>query len=135
MRKLGGANAVTPRRSELAMSWEGVYRLVKKVPRGRVITYGDLARALKLPGGARAVGYALAACPRGRGVPWQRVVGAKGRLLISEPHASLQRQLLKTEGVVMLGRQVDMAACAWSPKYTRSKRKSSNRAKRGATRR
>jgi methylated-DNA-protein-cysteine methyltransferase-like protein len=97
------------------MSWETVYRLVKKIPRGRVATYGDLARALRLPGGARAAGYAMAACPRARGVPWQRVVGAGGRLLISEPHAGLQQRLLETEGVAMRGRRVDMAKCAWSP--------------------
>jgi methylated-DNA-protein-cysteine methyltransferase related protein len=110
------------------MSWEAVYRLVKKIPRGRATTYGDLARALKLPGGARSAGYAMAACPRGLGVPWQRVVGAGGRLLISEPHAGLQLQLLQSEGVVMRGRRVDMEKCAWSPTKkgsARRKRKSS----------
>ncbi len=114
------------------MSWEAVYRLVKKIPLGRVTTYGDLARALNLPGGARAAGYAMAACPSGRGVPWQRVVGAGGRLLISEPHASLQLKLLETEGVIMRGRRVDMAACAGSPvkkSLRRSKRKSSRATK------
>ncbi len=74
--------------------------LVKKIPRGRVTTYGELAKALRLPGGARAAGYAMAACPSGRGIPWHRVVGAGGRLLIPEPHASLQRRLLETEGIV-----------------------------------
>jgi methylated-DNA-protein-cysteine methyltransferase-like protein len=107
------------------MSWGTVYRLVKKIPRGRVTTYGDLARALRLPGGARAAGYAMAACPRSSGVPWQRVVGAGGRLLISEPLAGLQQRLLETEGVAMRGRRVDMVKCAWSPK-----RKSPGRRKR-----
>ena len=97
------------------MSWGTVYRLVKKIPRGRVTTYGDLARALRLPGGARAAGYAMAACPRASGVPWQRVVGAGGHLLISEPLAGLQQRLLETEGVAMRGHRVDMAKCAWSP--------------------
>ena len=40
------------------MSWDPVYRLVKQIPRGRVTTYGELAKALRLRGGARAVGYA-----------------------------------------------------------------------------
>jgi methylated-DNA-protein-cysteine methyltransferase-like protein len=97
------------------MSWEPVYRLVKRIPRGRVTTYGDLARALRAPGGARAVGYAMAACPNGRGIPWHRVVGAGGRLLIREPYASLQRRLLESEGTEIEGRRVDMKRCGWSP--------------------
>ncbi len=97
------------------MSWEAVYRLVKRIPRGRVTTYGDLARTLRLPGGARVVGYAMAACPSGRGIPWHRVVGAGGRLLIREPYASLQRRLLESEGIAIEGRRVDMKRYAWSP--------------------
>jgi len=97
------------------MSWEQVYRLVKKIPRGRVTTYGAVACALRLRGGARAAGYAMAACPSGRGIPWHRVVGAGGRLLMREPHASLQRRLLETEGVAIEGRAVDMKRYAWTP--------------------
>jgi methylated-DNA-protein-cysteine methyltransferase-like protein len=97
------------------MSWEPVYRVVKKIPRGRVTTYGEIARSLRLPGGARAAGYAMAACPSGQGIPWHRVVGAGGRLLIAEPHASLQRRLLETEGIDTSGRRIDMARYSWSP--------------------
>jgi methylated-DNA-protein-cysteine methyltransferase related protein len=105
------------------VSWEHVYRLVKQIPRGRVTTYGEIARALRLPGGARAAGYAMAACPSGRGIPWHRVVGAGGRLLIREPHAALQRRLLETEGVAMHGGRADMKQHAWSP----AKRRASSR--------
>ena len=97
------------------MSWEPVYRLVKKIPRGRVTTYGELARALRLRGGARAVGFALAATPRGRGIPWHRVIGAGGRIRVPEPHASLQRRLLESEGVAIEGDKVDLARYGWSP--------------------
>ena len=97
------------------MSWDRVYRLVKKIPRGRVLTYGQLARALKLPGGARTAGRAMFACPSQRGIPWQRVVGAEGRILIREPQASLQRKLLESEGTRFTGLRVDMAAHQWSP--------------------
>jgi len=97
------------------MSWERVYRVVKKIPRGRVTTYGELARALRLSGGARAVGYAMAACPAGRGIPWHRVVGAGGRLLIAEPHAALQRRLLETEGVALDGGKIDLQRFGWTP--------------------
>ena len=92
-----------------------MYRLVKRIPKGRVTTYGDLARKLQIPGGARVVGYAMASCPNGSGIPWHRVVGAGGKLLISEPHASLQRRLLETEGVVIDGRRIDMQHYSWSP--------------------
>jgi len=98
------------------MSWMRVYRLVKKIPRGRVMTYGQLARALKLPGGARAAGRAMAACPSGRGIPWHRVVGAGGRLLIREPYASLQRRLLESEGTRLVGMRVDLEKRGWLPR-------------------
>ena len=62
------------------MLWDPVYALVKKIPRGKVLTYGALAKATRLPGGARAAGRAMAASPRGRAIPWHRVVGAGGKL-------------------------------------------------------
>lgn len=101
------------------MSWDPVYRLVKQIPRGHVTTYGELARKLRFRGGARAIGYAMAACPSGRGIPWHRVVGAGGRLIIREPYGSLQRRLLETEGVMIDGSRIDMHAYAW----TRTKKK------------
>jgi methylated-DNA-protein-cysteine methyltransferase-like protein len=106
-------------RLRLEMPWETVYRLVKRIPRGRVTTYGELAKALRLPGGARAAGYAMAACPRGRAIPWQRVVGAGGRLLIREPMAGLQRRLLESEGIAVEGRTIDMKRHGWSPPKNR----------------
>jgi len=109
------------------MSWEPVYAVVKKIPRGRVTTYGAIAKAVRLPGGARAAGYAMAACPSGRGIPWHRVVGAGGRLLIREPYASLQRKLLASEGVAIDGRRIDMkryscTAAKQKPRPPRHKR-------------
>lgn len=97
------------------MSWDPVYRLIKKIPRGRVTTYGGLAKALRLPGGARAAGYAVAATPKGRGIPWHRVIGAGGRVRVPEPYASLQRRLLETEGVEFEDGTIDMEQFGWSP--------------------
>jgi methylated-DNA-protein-cysteine methyltransferase related protein len=97
------------------MSWEPVYRLVKKIPRGRVTTYGEVARALRLAGGARAVGYALAATPSGRGIPWHRVLGAGGKIRVPERYAALQRKLLETEGVLTGGVAIDLKRYGWSP--------------------
>ncbi len=113
------------------MSWQPVYGLVKKIPRGRVVTYGDIAKALRLRGGARAAGYAMASCPGEQGIPWHRVVGAGGRLLVSEPHASLQRRLLISEGVSIEGRTIDMHRF----RHSFSKKKAAARkSKRGKTR-
>jgi len=98
------------------MNWNRVYALVKKIPRGRVTTYGQLAKSLRLPGGARTAGHAMAASPSGQGVPWHRVVGAAGRLLIREPHASLQRKLLESEGLVLAEKRIlNFKKYKWSP--------------------
>jgi len=104
-------------------SWDPVYKLVKKIPRGRVTTYGALAKALRLRGGARAAGHAMAACPAGKSIPWHRVVGAGGRLLIREPHSSLQQRLLETEGIIINGKRVDMKKYEWSGANARAKSK------------
>jgi methylated-DNA-protein-cysteine methyltransferase related protein len=101
-------------------SWAPVYRFVKLIPRGRVITYGGLAKALSLRGGARSAGRAMAASPSGRGIPWHRVVGQGGKLLVREPYASLQRKLLESEGVQMTERRVNMKLHAWMPSKEKS---------------
>src|ERR1700756_172375 len=97
------------------MSWDIVYRLVKQIPRGRVLSYGALAKALRLPGGARSAGRAMAATPSGKGIPWHRVVGERGKILIREPYASLQRKLLESEGVAILESRVDLKRHLWKP--------------------
>jgi len=110
-------------------SWDPVYKLVKKIPRGHVTTYGALAKALRLRGGARAAGHAMAACPAGKSIPWHRVVGAGGRLLIREPHSSLQQRLLETEGIIIDGKRVDMKKYEWSGANAQAKSKRSARPK------
>ena len=97
------------------MSWAHVYRFVQRIPRGRVLTYGALAKALRLPGGARTAGRAMAATPSGKGIPWHRVLGARGKLLIREPYSSLQRKLLESEGVALIESRVDLRRHLWKP--------------------
>jgi methylated-DNA-protein-cysteine methyltransferase related protein len=97
------------------MSWDPVYQLVKKIPRGRVLSYGVLARALRLRGGARSAGRAMAATPSGKGIPWHRVVGERGKILIREPYASLQKKLLESEGINVVESRVDLTAHLWAP--------------------
>ena len=79
-----------------------VYRLVRRVPRGKVVTYGQVAAILGQPRGARAVGTALSALrpPLLTLVPWQRVINAAGRCSQRNGlDASVQRDLLEREGV------------------------------------
>ena len=97
------------------MSWEAVYRFVQRIPRGRVLTYGALAKSLRLPGGARTAGRAMAATPSGKGIPWHRVIGDRGRILIRGPHALLQRKLLESEGVTLVESRVDLKRHLWKP--------------------
>ena len=82
-----------------------IYAQVKRIPRGRVATYGQIARLAGLAGHARQVGYALAALSDDKTVPWQRVVNAKGEIsLRAESHDEIrQRSLLEREGVVFDG--------------------------------
>jgi methylated-DNA-protein-cysteine methyltransferase-like protein len=75
-----------------------VYALVRRIPPGRVTTYGAIARALGEPRGARTVGWALRACPDD--VPWHRVVNAQGKVSWRPPGGyHLQRARLQREGV------------------------------------
>jgi methylated-DNA-protein-cysteine methyltransferase related protein len=97
------------------MSWDPVYRLVKQIPRGRVTTYGALAKTLRLRGGARTAGRAMAATPSGKGIPWHRVVGDHGKLLIPEPYGSLQRKMLRSEGVEIVEFRVNLKKYLWTP--------------------
>src|ERR1700686_1277848 len=105
-------------------SWDPVYHLVKQIPRGRVLSYGALAKFLRLPGGARSAGRAMAATPSGKGIPWHRVLGEGGKILIREPFASLQKKLLESEGVSVLESRVDLKHYLWPPApKTKSKAK------------
>jgi len=113
--------------------FEKLYALVKRIPKGRVLTYGELAKAIRLPGGARAAGRAMAACPSGRGIPWHRVLGAGGRILIREGYAGAQRRLLQSEGTWVVEGRVNLAEHSW--KVARQKRKSSAKRSRRKLRR
>ena len=80
--------------------YDDVYEVVKRIPRGKVSTYGRIARLSPVPRGARGVGWALAGLgpERGREVPWWRVINAAGRIS-NEFNAVLQREMLEAEGV------------------------------------
>lgn len=94
-----------------------VYALVRRVPRGRVVTYGQVAALLGHPRAARAVGTALAHLPPtlARVVPWQRVVNAAGGISIRGDvvRPDLQRELLESEGIVFRGSRIDLGHYRW----------------------
>jgi methylated-DNA-protein-cysteine methyltransferase-like protein len=83
-------------------------RHVSRVPRGKVATYGDIAYAAGYPGAARQVAWALHA--ESAGLPWHRIVGAGGKILLAGEHGFEQRLHLQSEGVSFLGLKVNMAA-------------------------
>lgn len=82
-------------------------RQVRRVPRGKVATYGDIAYAAGYPGAARQVAWALHA--QSEGLPWHRIIGAGGTILLPGEHGFEQRMHLQAEGVTFLGLKVNMA--------------------------
>jgi len=80
---------------------------IRRVPKGKVSTYGAIARAAGFPGGARQVAKVL---HRGYRLPWQRVLGAGGEIKLRGDSAFEQRLRLEAEGVHFRGRRVDMKA-------------------------
>ena len=96
-----------------------VYAVVRRIPRGKVATYGQVAALAGLPRRARFVGYALHALPTGSVVPWHRVVNAAGKLslgAISPAGALEQRMRLEREGVRFAGGRVRLREFGWQPR-------------------
>ena len=93
---------------------QAVYRLVRQVPRGRVVTYGQLAGCLGAPRSARRVGQAMRRCPSA--LPWHRVVNASGGISARAPADGMltQRLLLQAESVRFVRGRVDLARHRWA---------------------
>jgi methylated-DNA-protein-cysteine methyltransferase related protein len=106
--------------------FEQIYRLVLRIPAGRVMTYGQIARLLDERYSPRLVGWAMHATPKDeRNIPWHRVINSRGatstgRLILHEP--DLQRLLLENEGVVFNDKAVcDLSVFQWSPVQRKTK--------------
>jgi methylated-DNA-protein-cysteine methyltransferase related protein len=85
-----------------------IEKAIRAIPRGKVSTYGSVARAAGFPGAARQVAAILR---NGFGLPWQRVLGAGGEIKLRGDSAMEQRFRLDAEGVRFSGRRVDMKQC------------------------
>lgn len=111
-----------------------VHALVRSIPRGRVMTYGQIATCLSNRLSPRAVGWAMHGCPRG--VPWQRVVNARGACStdrLPDMPDGMQRALLERERVVFRDNgTLDLSVYLWSPG---ERAQSSTTRKSGTTRR
>ncbi|HEX6106578.1 MAG TPA: methylated-DNA--[protein]-cysteine S-methyltransferase [Gemmatimonadales bacterium] len=98
------------------MSHQRIHAVVRKIPRGRVATYGQIAALAGIPGHARQVGYALHALPSDSTVPWHRVINARGEVSRRKvPGSELsQRMLLEREGIRFDARgRVDLRKAGW----------------------
>src|SRR6266404_2625142 len=101
--------------------FEKIYRLVLRIPPGRVMTYGQIARLLEERYSPRLVGWAMHATPHDeRNIPWHRVINSRGgvstgRVILAEPER--QRLMLEAEGVVFDARgHCDLSVYQWSPR-------------------
>ena len=106
--------------------YELVWTAVKRIPRGRVATYGQIAALAGMPKHARQAGYALAATPENKKIPWHRVINAQGKISLRLKHwdsgsDEFQRILLEAEGVIFdSGGRVDLKRFRWQPTRKRS---------------
>jgi methylated-DNA-protein-cysteine methyltransferase related protein len=94
-------------------------RVIASVPRGKVITYGQVAAAGGFPGAAR---LAVRALYDGDGLPWHRVVAAGGRIALPGPLGQEQRLRLRMEGVTFRGGRVCMELHNWTPRTSTRRR-------------
>ena len=108
-------------------AYQRIYRVVARIPRGRVATYGQVASLAGLSHAPRVAGYALHALPGGSPIPWHRVVAARGRLSLArlDPSSAVtQRLRLEGEGIAFDSRgRVILERSLWRPR-SRSPRSS-----------
>jgi len=92
-----------------------IWRTVVRIPEGKVASYGTIARLSGFPRQGRLAGYALHRIPGGMGIPWYRVINARGRISLPGRRGETQERLLKAEGIVFTRGRIDMEKFAWRP--------------------
>ncbi len=103
-------------RTKPARPFERVWSIVKRIPRGRVATYGQIAELIDRRLTPVGVGWAIRAAPPGS-IPWHRVVNGRGGISTDGEHPGLQRAMLEAEGVRFdADGCIDLARTAWRPR-------------------
>jgi len=89
---------------------KSVWQVVQDIPRGHVLTYGEVARLAGMSSAARRVSQALRRAPRDMDLPWHRVINSQGKISFPEDSAGFRQQkdLLEEEGVVFLKGKIDL---------------------------
>ncbi len=97
--------------------YQHIWRVIDRIPEGRIATYGQIARLAGLGFNARLVGYALHALPEGSDIPWHRVVNAKGRISLRSEggYHLLQKKMLENENVRFVNEVIDLEIYGWRP--------------------
>jgi methylated-DNA-protein-cysteine methyltransferase-like protein len=111
------------RKMPVTETYQRIYRVVHRIPRGRVATYGQIAQLAGIPGHARQVGYALYNLSDGESIAWHRVINAKGEISARSDGRSerLQRALLEREGVEFDdAARVSLHRFRWRPRSDRN---------------
>ena len=103
-------NKQNPKTGEVDGWMKSVWQVVQGIPRGHVLTYGEVARLAGMSRWARRVSQAMRRAPRSMELPWHRVVNAQGRISFPEESDGFQRQKrrLEEEGVVFLNGKIDL---------------------------
>jgi methylated-DNA-protein-cysteine methyltransferase related protein len=118
VQKKKAKKATQKRRAPIPSDADRILAAVKRIPRGRVSTYGNIADVAGLPRRARLVGTVLKHAPASRDLPWFRVINSNGRISLpagSDAYAR-QRRKLEAEGIIFRGDCVDMKRYCWPPR-------------------
>src|SRR5215813_9176191 len=129
-KKAAKSSPIKQKTEKFERVFEQIYALVLEIPRGRVMTYGQIARLLDDRYSPRLVGWAMHAVPQDeRHIPWHRVINSQGgistgKIILHEPE--LQRLLLENEGIVFTDKgRCDLRIYQWSPAKKKKKKSSS----------
>jgi len=117
-KKKRGRSTKSGAKSKAASPFELVWRLILRIPRGKVATYGQLSEMIDRRLTPVGIGWAIRAAPDGA-IPWQRVVNGKGGISTDGEHPGLQRKILESEGV-RFDRDglIDLVKTQWRPRVS-----------------
>jgi methylated-DNA-protein-cysteine methyltransferase-like protein len=116
---MAGPRKASPKRKKRTDAigpFERVWSIVKRIPRGRVATYGQVAAMIDHRLSPVGIGWAMRAAPD-ESIPWHRVVNASGGISTDREHPGLQRAMLEADGVTFdADGLIDLARARWRPR-------------------